>query len=78
VARIAPRLREAAQLGFARAGIPESQAEDAAATGVELVPLATVRDAIERLLGEKTAAPARRDPASDASQRARRAEAVRS
>jgi DNA repair protein RadA/Sms len=60
VARVEARVREAAQLGFRRAGVPAMQAEDArlpGAAGVafEITPLATLREGIEKLLGEKVA-----------------------
>jgi len=58
VARVEARVREAAQLGFRRAGVPALQAGDArtaAPAGFEIVPLATVRDSIRALLGEKVA-----------------------
>jgi DNA repair protein RadA/Sms len=55
VPRLAARVREAAQLGFARAGVPESQAAEAEGLGVEVVPLGTLRDAVDRLLGERVA-----------------------
>ncbi|MEO5989433.1 MAG: magnesium chelatase domain-containing protein, partial [Candidatus Eisenbacteria bacterium] len=55
VPRLETRLREAAQLGFVRAGFPGSQAGDAENVGLEAVPLSTVREAFELLLGEKVA-----------------------
>jgi DNA repair protein RadA/Sms len=60
VARVEARVREAAQLGFRRAGVPAMQAEDARLPGAagaafEIVPLATLREGIEKLLGEKVA-----------------------
>ena len=58
VARVEARVREAAQLGFRRAGVPALQVGDArtaAPAGFEIVPLATVRDSIRALLGEKVA-----------------------
>ncbi len=57
VARLDARLREAAQLGFRRAGFPRAQAADAEGCGLEAVPLATVREAFEALLGERVAPP---------------------
>jgi hypothetical protein len=57
VPRLGARLREAAQMGFARAGFPRAQQADAEGGGLELVPLATLREACEQLLGEKTEAP---------------------
>jgi DNA repair protein RadA/Sms len=61
VSRIEARVREAAQLGFRRAGVPAVQADDArgaAPAGFAIVPLATLREAIAQLLGEKVARPA--------------------
>jgi DNA repair protein RadA/Sms len=55
VSRLAARVREAAQLGFERVGVPVPQFADAQGLGVEPVALPHVRDAIERLLGEKVA-----------------------
>jgi DNA repair protein RadA/Sms len=61
VARVDARMREAAQLGFVRAGVPEVQAAEAEGLGLAVSPLAVVHDAIEALLGEKVApAPASR------------------
>jgi DNA repair protein RadA/Sms len=57
VPRLGARLREAAQMGFARAGFPRAQQADAEGSGLEPVPLATLREACEQLLGEKTEAP---------------------
>jgi DNA repair protein RadA/Sms len=56
VSRVDARVREAAQLGFKRAGVPRVQADDARVPGVEgleVIPLATLREGIEKLLGEK-------------------------
>ena len=53
VPRIEARVREAARLGFARAGVPAVQADEAKVPGIEIVPLATVREAIHALLGAK-------------------------
>ncbi len=57
VARVEARVREAVHLGFRRAGVPALQADDARppAGGFEIVPLATLRDAIEKLLGPRVA-----------------------
>lgn len=55
VSRLDARLKEAAQLGFVRAGIPSSQAADAVGCGIEAVPLATLREAFDALLGERVA-----------------------
>jgi len=57
VPRLDARLREAAQMGFVRAGFPRAQQADAEGAGLELVPLATLREACEQLLGEKVEAP---------------------
>jgi DNA repair protein RadA/Sms len=54
VSRLDARVREAAQLGFLRVAVPAVQADDVRGLGVEVVAVATVRDAIEALLGEKT------------------------
>ena len=53
VPRLDARLREAAQMGFARAGFPRAQRGDAEGAGLELVPLATLKEACDQLLGEK-------------------------
>ena len=62
VSRVEARVREAAQLGFKRAGVPAVQAEDARLPGpggfdegFEIVPLLTLREGIGKLLGEKVA-----------------------
>jgi DNA repair protein RadA/Sms len=60
VTRLEARLREAARLGFVRAGVPRVQAEDGKDCGLECVPLVGVRDAIESLLGERIAPAATR------------------
>jgi DNA repair protein RadA/Sms len=57
VARLDARVHEAAQIGFRRAGVPRSQADEARNAGIEIVPLATLREAAEALLGEKVARP---------------------
>ena len=57
VPRLDARLREAAQLGFKRAGFPRAQAADAEGCGLLAVPLASVREAFDALLGEKVAPP---------------------
>ena len=59
VPRVDARVREAAALGFVRAGVPAMQADEARVSGIETVPLATLRDACERLLGAKTEPPPR-------------------
>jgi DNA repair protein RadA/Sms len=53
VPRLGDRLREAAHLGFQRAGVPQVQADEGASSGLEVVPLATLRGAYETLLGER-------------------------
>jgi DNA repair protein RadA/Sms len=53
VSRVDQRVREAAQMGFARAGVPAAQAADAEGLGLEVVALDSVKQAIEQLLGEK-------------------------
>ncbi|HEY2953628.1 MAG TPA: DNA repair protein RadA [Candidatus Eisenbacteria bacterium] len=60
--RIEARVREAARLGFARIGVPAVQAGEAKLEGIEVVPLPTLRAAIDALLGAKVAraAPAAR------------------
>jgi DNA repair protein RadA/Sms len=63
VPRLDARLREAAQMGFVRAGFPRAQKADAEGAGLEAVPLATLREACESLLGEKIEAP-RPEPAA--------------
>jgi predicted ATP-dependent serine protease len=55
VSRVPARVREAAQLGFVRVGVPAAQLKDAEGLGVEAVALPHVRDAIGLLLGEKVA-----------------------
>jgi DNA repair protein RadA/Sms len=53
VSRLEARVREAAALGFKRAAVPALQAADARGAGIEVVPVATVREAIAQLLGAK-------------------------
>jgi DNA repair protein RadA/Sms len=69
VPRLDARLREAAQLGFARAGFPRVQAADAEGAGLEAVPLMTLREACEQLLGEKVESPRTEAAAPRAEQR---------
>ena len=64
VPRLDARLREAAQMGFARAGFPRAQQADAEGAGIELVPLSTLREACELLLGEKIESPRLEPPAA--------------
>jgi DNA repair protein RadA/Sms len=53
VARVEARVREAAALGFRRAAVPAMQAADARGAEIEVVPVATLREAIGALLGAK-------------------------
>jgi DNA repair protein RadA/Sms len=53
VPRLGERLREAAHLGFLRAGVPQVQADEGAGSGLEVIPLATLRAAYETMLGER-------------------------
>jgi len=69
VPRVEARVREAAQLGFRRAGVPEVQKAEAEVAGVEVVPLATLREGVERLLGEKAAPARREEPVAERSPR---------
>jgi DNA repair protein RadA/Sms len=57
VPRLDARLREAAQVGFQRAGVPAAQAAEGRGVALEIVPLATLREALEKLLGEKVETP---------------------
>jgi DNA repair protein RadA/Sms len=67
VSRVDARVREAAQMGFVRAGVPAAQASDAQDLGLEVVPLESVKQAIEQLLGEKVRAESEaRTPAAEA------------
>jgi len=69
VTRLEARLNEAARLGFTRAGIPAAQADEARGVKLEIVPLATLRDAFESLLGESVK---RAEPPADPGHIARR------
>jgi len=60
VARLEERLREARRLGFARAGVPAAQAREVKEAGLEVIPLGTLRDAAEQLLGAKSGGTAER------------------
>jgi DNA repair protein RadA/Sms len=53
VSRVEARVREAAALGFRRAAVPSMQAGDAQVAGIEVVPVASLRDANATLLGAK-------------------------
>jgi DNA repair protein RadA/Sms len=57
VPRLDARLREAAQVGFQRAGVPAAQAGEGRGVALEIVPLGTLREALEKLLGEKVETP---------------------
>jgi DNA repair protein RadA/Sms len=59
VSRLESRVHEAARLGFTRAGVPSVQSAELRPESLEIVPLATLRDAIDLLLGDKVAPPAR-------------------
>jgi DNA repair protein RadA/Sms len=63
VSRLDERLHEAARLGFTRAGVPAAQQAELRGAPLEIVPLATLRDALELLLGEMVAP---REPAAGA------------
>jgi len=71
VSRVEIRAREAAQLGFERVGVPRAQAAEAQGAGVEVVPLKTVREAFDLLLGApvKRERPRTERPADSASGR---------
>ncbi len=68
VSRLGARVREAAQIGFHRAGVPRVQSDEAKDCGLEIVPLSTVREAIETLLGDRVgpAAPRGGEPGEEA------------
>jgi DNA repair protein RadA/Sms len=51
--RVEARVREAAALGFRRAAVPAMQAGDARVAGIEVVPVASLREAVAELLGAK-------------------------
>ena len=57
VAHVDARVREAARLGFTRVGVPSVQAAELKRGAIEIVPVATLREAIDVLLGAKTSAP---------------------
>jgi len=57
VSRLEARVRDAAQIGFVRAGVPATQADEGKGLGLEIVPISTLREAIELLLGERVAPP---------------------
>ena len=67
VSRLESRVREAAQIGFMRAGVPATQADEARGLGLEIVPVATLREAIDVLLGERVST----GPAVEAEEEAR-------
>jgi len=62
VRRLEARVREAARLGFARVGVPATQAGEAAVAGIEVAALESVREAFELLLGRKPEAAAEPSP----------------
>jgi DNA repair protein RadA/Sms len=65
--RLDLRLREAARLGFARAGVPAVQAGEAREAGLEVVALETVRAAFDALLeASPVDAPGRAVPDAEA------------
>jgi DNA repair protein RadA/Sms len=67
VSRLEARLREAAQIGFIRAGVPRAQADEGRGAGLEVVPLGTLREAIEGLLGARVGpAAGRGEPGEEA------------
>jgi DNA repair protein RadA/Sms len=53
VPRLDVRLREASHLGFQRAGVPRVQREEGVGAGLEVIPLASLREAFEVLLGAR-------------------------
>jgi DNA repair protein RadA/Sms len=71
VRRLDLRMREAARLGFQRAGVPAVQAEDAREAGLEVVALESVRQAFDLLLGAASDEGARGGPAPSAAEAAR-------
>ena len=48
VQRLAPRLREAERLGFERAIVPAASARDVNGTGLEIVAVSDLREAVKR------------------------------
>ncbi len=71
VSRLGERLREASRLGFVRAGLPSAQLADAAGVAIEPVPLATLRQAFDSLLGERVEPVRPEPPAGEAAKSAR-------
>jgi DNA repair protein RadA/Sms len=63
VSRVEARVREAAALGFRRAAVPALQAGDVRVAGIDVVPVANLREAIGALLGAKAEHPAGLRPA---------------
>ena len=57
VSRLDARVHEAERLGFARVGVPAVQAEELKGVRIEIVPLGTLAEATELLLGAKVATP---------------------
>ncbi|HET9327639.1 MAG TPA: DNA repair protein RadA [Candidatus Eisenbacteria bacterium] len=70
VRRLDLRLREAARLGFVRAGVPAVQAEDGEGLSIEVLALETLREAFDRLL-DAPAEPSRSGPPAEAPETAR-------
>jgi DNA repair protein RadA/Sms len=70
VARVDARVREAARLGFVRAGVPAVQAGEAVAPAIEVVALRTLREAIDKLLGAKAPRAAGESPEPERGARA--------
>ena len=64
VPRLSERLREAAHLGFRHAGVPRAQAEEGEGSGLDVIPLATLRAAYELLLGERVESGGEREASS--------------
>jgi DNA repair protein RadA/Sms len=63
VPRLDLRVREARQLGFVRAAVPAAQAGEARVDGIEIVPVAHVREGLDRVLGPRPS-PAERETAT--------------
>jgi DNA repair protein RadA/Sms len=58
VAHLDARVREAARLGFVRVGVPSVQSADLKRGAIEVAPVATLREAMDVLLGAKVGGPA--------------------
>ena len=57
VSRLDARVHEAERLGFARVGVPAVQAEELKGVRIEIVPLGTLAEATDLLLGAMGATP---------------------